>query len=609
MKKILLLAAVVLCSLVSMADNFTIGNYVGNETGGGLGLGSATTVKVGTVIPKSVYQYATNLKVVGVRFGLAQSASVKSVAVTAEASNGGPSADVLATANVAKTCPKGWTEVKFTEPVAVDPSWTGIFACYEVNLTAQGYPISCLDNAPGNFYCYGPFNQDGSFTWENFGNQYGSPCIQLLVECDPLGATVMDVTSVAVDYTAKGQPVSNVVKVVSTSGKAVTSIDYTLTVNGEQTDKTAQVNIPAGFGVSAQFTVNYTAPDEVGECPVSVRINKVNGEENASTSNYKVWFLNVLSRQVPRYSVVEEFTGTGCPWCTRGWAGMEIVKKKMSDKAGVIAWHYYNSNDPMYYANYPFDALGFTGAPSCVVDRHGKPVDPYYADSDDDGEHITAYIEECNKVVPTVTVGLTAKFSADMKKVEATANTEFLTNLAGSTIAFAVTGDGITGSTTAWKQYNNYASYSAADMGVSSSETELYQFCKGQSKGQSSVSLVYDDVLLASSYSSTGGNLAPKFSTTKVGETATSTYNLTLPTKTTLKAALKYDQMYVTAIVLNPNGTVANAARCKVEMPEGIGTVLNDNDNHSDNNYDLSGRMINAQSKGLMIQGGKKILR
>lgn len=608
MKKILLLAAVMLCSLASMADNFTIGNYVGNETGGGLGLGSATTVKVGTVIPKSVYQYATNLKVVGVRFGLAQSASVKSVAVYAD----GPTTDAKATANVAKTCPKGWTEVKFTEPVAVDPSWTGIFACYEVTLTAQGYPISCLDSAPGDFYCYGPFSEAGN-VWNNFGNQYGSPCIQLLVECDPIGTTAMDVTGAVVNYTAKGQEVTNTVKVLSTNGKAVTSIDYTLTVNGEQTDKTAQVNIPAGPGVPAQFTVNYTAPDETGECPVSVRINKINGVENASTSNYKVWFINVLSRLVPRYSVVEEFTGTGCPWCTRGWAGMEIVKKKMSDKAGVIAWHYYNSNDPMYYANYPYNALGFPGAPSCVVDRNGNPVDPYYADSNANGEHITAYIEECNKAVPTVTIGLTAKFTTDMKKVEATANTEFLANLTGSSIAFALTGDGITGSTTAWKQYNNYASYSAADMGVSSSETELYQFCKGQSKGQSSVSLVFDDVLLASSYSATETNLAPKFSTTKAGETATSTYNLTLPTKTTLKAALQYDQMYVTAIVFNPDGTVANAARCKVELPEGIGTVLNDNDNlnlnHNDNNYDLSGRMINAQSKGLIIQGGKKILR
>lgn len=63
-------------------------------------------------------------------------------------------------------------------------------------------------------------------------------------------------------------------------------------------------------------------------------------------------------------------------------------------------------------------------------------------------------------------------------------------------------------------------------------------------------------------------------------------------------------------MVLDSNGHIANAAKAKVQIPEGIGTVLSDTSAASSSApaYDLQGRAATAASHGIVVKDGKKLL-
>lgn len=593
-----------------LKDNQVIvGLYTTDDYGtNGLGLQSALTFEVASEIPAAFFSGMNNLKVDAIRFALAQACRVESVKLyTAEGSSVMP----LASKAVNATCQAGWTVVEFDEPIAVDPSCVELIPSYEITTTAQSYPISTYEGSEyASFLCYGPLGQGGQVGWFDMGGDYGTVAIQLICSCDPAeGFTVLP-QSYSSSTVAINQEFQPTISVLSTSEAAVNSIDYTITLGDATMSSTVEFApaIPAGFGKGATFQPVLVAPATAGAHEVEVAITKVNGEELEKPFTAK-FSQDVVSRIVPRYTIVEEFTGTGCGWCPRGWVGMGYVKEQCSDIAGVIAFHQYNSSDPMYIAGY--HNPGLTGAPGCMIDRKGES-EPYYGDND---EGIVKTVKRYAQDVPDVAVEVEAVYTdANLTEVAATASTEFLTDLPGSELVFVLTGDGLAGATSSWKQGNFYAQYaaqgySASQLGISKkNDPDLYEFFSGK-YSQSSVSLVFDDVMLASSWpSSTGANKVAAFSTTAVGETATSAYTLTLPTKTTLKPFLVKDKMYVTAMVLKADGSIANAARCHVSYPEGLNTVLAPAA-ADETTYDLSGRVAPATAKGLLIEGGKKVIR
>ena len=337
-----------------------------------------------------------------------------------------------------------------------------------------------------------------------------------------------------------------------------------------------------------------TAPQRSGALPVIFSVDKINGTELAEPV-VTTFTQDVVTKIVPRYHIVEEFTGTGCGFCPLGWAGMEYTKEHYSDKAGVIAIHQYNNTDPMYVTNY--HTPDYQGAPSCRIDRFPEELNPY-------AENMGQYFQVLDQLIPEVDVTVEATWSDEtMTKIDASAVTEFLTDLEGSELVFVLTADGLTGTTSAWKQANYLYQYSASQYPASAKD-----FCKGGKYAQSSVTLVFNDVMIGSSWpSANGANKVEPFATTAAGEKASSTYTLTLPTKTALKNALQKDKIFVTAMVIKADGMIANAARCLVAAPTGINTVLAPVADEAA--FDLFGRPAAKNANGIMIQGGKKVIR
>ena len=103
----------------------------------------------------------------------------------------------------------------------------------------------------------------------------------------------------------------------------------------------------------------------------------------------------------------------------------------------------------------------------------------------------------------------------------------------------------------------------------------LSPFCKGGEYGNSKVTLVFDDVLLASSYGSDHKNNA-KLEELKANQVVTNTYTLKLPNKNLLKEAIAragYNKLAVVAMIINNEGKIDNAAKFYLSDPAGIGGI------------------------------------
>lgn len=561
----------------------------------GLGMGSNVSLMVASEISNEHFAGMDDLKIDAVRFGLTEAATVESVNVYATDAAGQLTVLVEGAPVAGKKGVVGWNTVELAEPVAVPADAYGLIVGYDITLTAQGYPIGVYSGADEcSFYGYGDLGQGEG--WYNFGSDYGTPAIQLICECAPAQGYSVKGSKYETGTVAMGQTFESTFTVMSTSEGEVKDIDYTI-IFGDQTiskNIVFKTPIPAGFGKTASFDVELTAPQRSGALPVIFSVDKINGTELAEPV-VTTFTQDVVTKIVPRYHIVEEFTGTGCGFCPLGWAGMEYTKEHYSDKAGVIAIHQYNSTDPMYVTNY--HTPDYQGAPSCRIDRFPEELNPY-------AENMGQYFQVLDQLIPEVDVTVQAAYTdATMTKIDASAVTEFLTDLEGSELVFVLTADGLTGTTSAWKQANYLYQYSASQYPASAKD-----FCKGGKYAQSSVTLVFNDVMIGSSWpSASKANAVEPFTTTAAGEKASSAYTLTLPTKTALKNALLKDQISVTAMVIKADGMIANAARCKVAMPTGINTVLAPV--ADDAAFDLNGRPAAQNANGILIQGGKKVLR
>lgn len=559
------------------------GYYLGNNINdfGGLGTGAAGSFRVAIKVPGDGLLAGTKIR--GINIPALGKITNSTAWLATGVANSSKVTTKEFTANAA-----GWYAVEFDAPVEIPA--TGLYAGYTFT-SSDAYPIAIVgEDTPGGLFL--ATSATGSLQDYSAGG-YGVSPIQVFVEGMVIPENGATVSGINCEAAAMGAEGTALVTIASDGSNGVSSIGYTVTVNGVETVGSATMSIPGGLGKSDILPVTFTAPAEIGAFPASIAINTVNGQPNELSTEPVAFTVNTVSRVVPRMTVIEEFTGTGCGYCPRGWVGMEAVKNNQSDKALVIAWHNYNSQDAMYQANYA--SINFSGAPQCTVDRKTYP-DPYYGEGE---EGIMECVNNYNTSVPTVAVSLKANFEDETNtKVNITANTEFLTNTQGYTIAFVLTADSLTGTTTAWKQSNYYYQYSEAQAGILPEMPDLALFCRGGAYGKSPVQIVFNDALIGSTYNSAGKSLVPAFTTGQAGDIETSEYTINMPTKAALKNALRYDKIYATALVIDKNGFIANAARVRV-----LGAGEEEDEEVNSDPIQIEGVMISDMAEDVQLMG------
>lgn len=439
--------------------------------------------------------------------------------------------------------------------------------------------------------------------------------LAMTVRIDGVAANSASVSLPATIYTITGQAATTNVTVANYGANGVQSFDIDYTVNGtpltQHCDLPAGQQLPGEFGKSTQVAVSLPAIGADGTYPATISISKVNGQPNSSTAAPTVFEVDARAFIPTHRPVVEEFTGTWCGNCPRGYVAMKAMKRLHPDRFVGLAYHFNDSMMVMTQEQFP---LSVTGYPIASIERHGT-TDPYFG-SDSKGAH-PLYIERewlayANQYVP-VDVAVEAKLSADGKEVTAQAgitSTRAMSN-AGYKVEFVLVGNGLSGTGNGWVQENDYNN-ATADIFP---EPEFAPFLGTADKV---AGLDYDDVVLATTRTLGTDVALPNALEAYKPCQAAATFELDAIVTPDKLNPVKFNKtkLDVVALLINvATNKVVNAGIAAVDATDyrtavGQLTTTGVQPKQPTIYYDLSGRCAGAAAKGVLITNtGRKVVR
>ena len=381
----------------------------------------------------------------------------------------------------------------------------------------------------------------------------------------------------------------------------IKSIDYSYSVGDKKVSDhlTLDAPIPACLNASTEFTVTLPAIEAKGKYPVTFSIDKVNGEANSetATANSTMAIYNKLPKHRP---VMEEFTGTWCGNCARGWIGLEVMTRLHPDFIALA----YHSGDVMQVIDQKL-FLGFDtenpSYPMANIDRVYTDIDPYY------GADMTPFgIEEIWKkqaeILAPASLETEAAFTPDGKDIKAKATLEFpeAANDADKySVEFVLVTDGLHGEGQAWEQSNYLEENEKGDYPFP--EADIFF------AGSSSIpNMHYNDVVVATTRLRNGLIKLPA----KVEAEKAFSIEGTITEVDSIKNMANYPviqdskNLRIVALLLNEKGQIVNGAQAKVTGYETTG-IRNINNNAAEADvpaiYNLQGHRLQTMQKGLNI--------
>ncbi len=321
----------------------------------------------------------------------------------------------------------------------------------------------------------------------------------------------------------------------------ITSIDVNWS-DGTNTYTQSMTDISIPFNSSMPFTHPDVFTIVDGESEIDVWVSNVNGmgDDDDTTNDASSLSISGVTPNPNKAVVVEEATGTWCPWCPRG----EVFLQGMSDRYGKhfigIAVH---NQDPMVNADYD-GALtsfpGFTGFPS-VIHQRTEVLDP--------SEIEMPSVEDMLDNPPAIlTVGVA--YDESTRDLDVSVDINFMMDVSGEhRLAVILTEDGVTGTGAEWGQANNYSGGGFGPMGgyenlpsTVPAEDMVYNHVGRELIGG------YDGVMGSVPETAVAGDRHPYFFET-----------------VTVDAGYNTNNMHVIALLLDDDGEVVNAVSSTME--------------------------------------------
>ncbi len=483
----------------------------------------------------------------------------------------------------------GHAEILFDEPYEIGEE--GFFAGYTIPVTDEEQPMMITtDKMGGGLWIH---TTSAYHSWTDMSS-YGSPCIELILEDQPLNAATIVVP--ANTYAKKGEPIDIEGTIYNHGKNSISSFSYTYEINGVTKSENLKTNIRADhWGRSSKVLFTLDPIDEAGSYPLTVTVTNVitnsgnNANEDAAPT--RTGMVHIMDLVPVHRVLVEEYTGTWCGWCTRGLVAMKLLAETFGDDFIGVAYH---NSDPMAITNnYPNNVQGF---PSAFVERF-YDVDPYYG-YESNGFGMKDLVEYLMTQLAPVDLNVKADWADEAKtELKATVESNFVMDAQGSDYAIEVmlVEDDMYGPAgTDWDQHNYYADM--ADQYAS--EPNLGPLCELPDVISD---YHFNDVLVA-----TSGVIDECMPESIVGNTVNSfeysfnvedIYNLNYEPLIQNK-----DKLHVVAIVIDKaTSKVINAAKGHIGN-----TAVNE---ISDNKavastiyFDLTGRMVANPTSGIYVK-------
>lgn len=545
-------------------------------------------------------------KVTGVRFQIFDDRYTTNVSGwTSQALTGDPDGEVVPVEDVqAAASYDDYTEVRFTTPVEVPAD--GLYCGYSLTITRvvaniQGttHPLAAGDDdsvVENGFFLRNETLTEG--VWEDYS---ANPALAMQVILTGVASQGVDIALDEYIIAKPGETSSCNLTVVNNTGKSVSSIEYSYSIAGKTSQSgtgSKSVTLSSILGASATEAIDLPAVSEAGEYDLTVKVTKVNGEENTGDNIEATTKFVVTNLDIKHRAVVEEYTGAWCSACPRGYIGMKRMSEKYPEDFIGLAYHasqspYYNF-DVMEATNVVFPS-NVSSFPSCWLDRVGDYIDPYFGTGNEEMGIEQDWLARCEEPAPAA-IEVEAALSDDLETVSVTSRTAFaLSGVEGFKVAYALLADGLTGEGNEWKQVNGYAGNQSALPG-----DDWDMFFKGGSR----VAVEFNDVVILAPDSRGVENSIPSDIT--VGKWNEHNYTFTLSEATSyhydVSLVQKLWKLRVVAMLVNAEGEIVNAAKCNVSTPAGVNGVESSMDEPVEvARYSLDGRLLSEPERGVNL--------
>lgn len=485
---------------------------------------------------------------------------------------------------------KGFIQVVLDQPYTITEE--GVYVGYSFDQAANVMAtpvVSTGYTSDGGFIIHS--SNVYRYGWFNMYGKWGDLALETVLKGGPIKANATSLEDIQHVYAQAGEERWVKVDVTNFGYKGTENIDFTYDVAG----KTGTIHydldpsLEAAYGAYHTFKLPLPAIDQKGEYPLTIKVAKVNGEENLAAdpdANTIASVLTVLPKKLP---VLEEYTGTWCGYCPRGFVALEKMSKLYPEEFIALSYH---NEDPMEFTTeFPSDVAGF---PDAWLDRVHQ-TDAYCGD----GEYYQwgieqTWLERCEEF-GVADINVTAEWAdATQDQINVKSAITFPQEVKDNPyqIEYALVADGLTGTTQDWAQSNYYTN--EMDWGM-----DMIQFILGSSSVKN---LVFNDVIVdrkevadaLPAYIPEDGLFGNDFQLSAEQAVNTS-YEPIIQNK---------DKVRVVAMVVNTKtGEIVNAAKCNV-LPAGTGisNTATSRMVESVSYYDLSGRKVLVPNGGVYIK-------
>lgn len=461
-----------------------------------------------------------------------------------------------------------------------------------------------------NYYddLYREYGYQSYVGWEDYSDYY---CLALkaLIGGDKFLKNAVSVKDLGEKYVLTNSDVEFPLTLTNSGKNSVENFTYEVAINGEKVaEKTITLANPiTSILASATETVSFNVGETSGAKNIELTVTKVNGEVNELDAKAKGTIF-ALSESAQVKPLVEEYTGTWCGWCPRGWVGLEKIANDFEGRAITVAVH---NGDPMEIDEYePVIASYVEGFPSMLINRVGN-VDPYYG-SGFEAYGVKKEVEAAVQGFSPAAISVKAQWAdAEQTKIKIDTESKIMFDEAEPSFAigYILVADGLKGTGRDWAQANYYS----GDAGNAYGDEELMKLVEMDAY---ILDMEYNHVAVAA-WGATNGVEGSLVGQVKAGVPMASTFEADLnglligtdrrssdpQDHVTVIDLIKEKPLRVVAFLINKTtGEVVNADETAIGDYDETGIrVVNGKTSVEMLRYNATGQRITAPQKGVNI--------
>lgn len=384
-----------------------------------------------------------------------------------------------------------WTEVQLAQPFVIDePFFAGLsFSVPEANDNYAKKPLVVADGADDNGVWIRSSRTYRHF--EDFTHRYSRDCSCpiVLVLSGNLRQHAASISNITAEPAMKEEAFEVSVTLRNHGSQPVSSLDIQYSMDGQTGIShldLSETPLDATY-YNEGLTVALQLPGIAhnGAIPLELTVTRVNDLPNEDVRPACSTELTILGNRPVHRAVLEEYTGTWCGWCPRGFIGLKHMNELYPDDFIGISYH---NNDPMEIMGtdaFPSTILSF---PAAYMDRK-EATDAYGGDNDDRPFGVDkVWLRHCEELA-MASVSATAAFSAeDDSLIVVESAFEFIRNFdaANYVVGYVLTADRLSDRT--WIQSNYYTNHHEYD-----DDPDMEVFVDGKSYVSG---LKFDDVAI-----------------------------------------------------------------------------------------------------------------